>query len=147
MKPLHPAATLLGLGSVLGGGTLASVLVCVVWLLLPAPLRPWFCGLCLVSGAVATRVGVAAAGGSDDRRIVSDEVAGAGLVALAAWRSPAALGVGIVLFRLLDIFKPGPVGALERMPGWVGVLADDLAAGAGAGLVALAVNLWLVGGG
>ena len=38
-----------------------------------------------------------------------------------------------LLFRVLDVWKPGPIGALERLPrGW-GIMADDLLAGAVAG--------------
>lgn len=33
------------------------------------------------------------------------------------------------LFRLFDILKPWPVRQLERLPGGVGIMADDVAAG------------------
>ena len=41
----------------------------------------------------------------------------------------ASLLVAFALFRLLDILKPGPIGALERLPGGLGIMADDLLAG------------------
>jgi phosphatidylglycerophosphatase A len=41
---------------------------------------------------------------------------------------------GFALFRFFDILKPFPVRQLERLPGGVGVIADDV----GAGLYALA---------
>ena len=47
------------------------------------------------------------------------------------------------LFRLFDITKPGPIAALDRMPGRVGVMADDLAAGAAAALL-VALLQWAV---
>jgi len=143
MRAPHPASTLFGLGEAPGGGTLASALVCIVWALLPAVARPWFSLAALAFGAVATWVGANSVGGADDRRIVSDEVAGMGLVAVAAWRSPVALVVGFVLFRLLDILKPGPVRSAERLPGFLGVLADDMLAGAVAAVAALCVGLAL----
>ena len=40
----------------------------------------------------------------------------------------AAAGFG--LFRLFDITKPWPVNRLEKLPGGLGIMADDLAAGA-----------------
>ena len=47
-----------------------------------------------------------------------------------------------MFFRLLDILKPFPINRLERLPGAWGVMADDLAAGALAGLFAyLAMRL------
>jgi len=46
-----------------------------------------------------------------------------------------ALRVGTVLlafllFRILDVWKPGPIGWLERLPGGFGIMADDLLGGA-----------------
>ena len=67
----------------------------------------------------------------DDPRIVWDEIMGyllAMVAAPAGWVWPL---LGFVLFRLFDIWKPWPVGALERgVPGAFGVMVDDLAAGA-----------------
>ena len=82
--------------------------------------------------------------------IVIDEVAGQ-LVALApALLAPPLWGAAFLLFRLFDIWKPWPVGMLERrLPGALGVMADDLAAGAmaAAGVAGLAlVGLGDVGG-
>jgi phosphatidylglycerophosphatase A len=74
----------------------------------------------------------------DDGRIVIDEVAGqlltlAPVVALAppeSLRSPAWLVTGFVAFRLLDIWKPGPVRWAERsFRGGAGVVLDDVIAG------------------
>ena len=73
--------------------------------------------------------------GEDDGRIVIDEVLGQ-LLTLAPfllWRpfTFAGLVTAFVTFRLLDIWKPGPVGWAERrFEGGVGVVADDVVAGA-----------------
>ncbi len=82
----------------------------------------------------------------DDRRIVIDEVVGQ-LIALAPLlgfagrggaRSLALLGAGFLLFRLFDIWKPGPVAWAERrFRGGAGVMLDDVVAGA---LAALAIT-------
>jgi phosphatidylglycerophosphatase A len=75
---------------------------------------------------------------SDDGRIVIDEVVGQLLtlwpvVALGPageLRSPAWLVTGFVAFRLLDIWKPGPVRWAERsFRGGAGVVLDDVIAG------------------
>ncbi|MBI4367469.1 MAG: phosphatidylglycerophosphatase A [Deltaproteobacteria bacterium] len=65
----------------------------------------------------------------DPRQIVIDEVAGY-LVAVAGhpWSWRMAL-VAFVCFRLFDVVKPPPCRRLERLPGGVGIVADDLAAG------------------
>ena len=41
----------------------------------------------------------------------------------------ADLGVGFLLFRLFDIWKPWPCRRLESLPGGSGIMADDLMAG------------------
>ncbi len=40
---------------------------------------------------------------------------------------------GFAFFRLFDIWKPGPVGWAEKLPGGWGVMADDTVAGLMAG--------------
>jgi phosphatidylglycerophosphatase A len=83
-------------------------------------------------------------GQKDDRRIVIDEVVGQ-LIALAPLlcfadragvSSLALLGAGFLLFRLFDIWKPGPIGWAERrFKGGAGVMLDDVVAGALAAVV------------
>lgn len=68
--------------------------------------------------------------------IVIDEIAGIGL---ALFQIPLNLPLWIaafIIFRLLDILKPWPINALERLKGGFGIMMDDCAAG-------LAVNLLL----
>ena len=71
-----------------------------------------------------------------------DEVAGQSIALLPVYAlvPPEAtlLRVGAVLlafglFRVLDVWKPGPIGALERLPGGWGVMMDDVLGGALAG--------------
>jgi phosphatidylglycerophosphatase A len=94
----------------------------------------------------------------DPSEIVIDEVAG---VWLALW--PVSLGAqmagvdvlrlwpgivtAVLAFRLFDIWKPGPVGWADRMHSPLGLMLDDLIAGAlAAGVVvalaALAHGVW-----
>jgi phosphatidylglycerophosphatase A len=46
--------------------------------------------------------------------------------------------IGFLLFRLFDIWKPWPIRRLERLPGGLGVMADDIGAA-----VMAAATLWL----
>ena len=84
-------------------------------------------------------------GGEDPSWVVIDEVAGQAIAMLAVdphslWQGIAAL----VLFRLFDITKPGPVGwADQRLAGGLGIMADDWIAGALALLVFLPLRWWL----
>jgi len=47
-------------------------------------------------------------------------------LSLANWKY---LLLGFILFRMFDIWKPWPVGQLERLPGGWGIMADDWMAG------------------
>lgn len=76
---------------------------------------------------------------ADHPAIVWDEMIGFWLTMAAA---PAAAGIswaaaGFVLFRLFDIWKPWPIRLLERLPGGLGIMADDVMAGVYAGAVLL----------
>jgi phosphatidylglycerophosphatase A len=71
-----------------------------------------------------------ATGLHDPQFICVDEVAGVLVTWLAApmgWEGTLA---GFVLFRVFDWLKPFPARALERLPGGLGIVCDDLAAGA-----------------
>ncbi|HQR40570.1 MAG TPA: phosphatidylglycerophosphatase A, partial [Blastocatellia bacterium] len=58
------------------------------------------------------------------------------------WSFESALVAGFLVFRALDIVKPGPIDALQRCHGGVGIMADDFAAGVvGACVVLLGASL------
>lgn len=77
----------------------------------------------------------------DSPIIVIDEVAGF-LIAAYAW-SGWYLVLAFVLFRILDIMKPEPLRSLQKLPGGLGIMTDDLLAGLLANLaVRLATYLW-----
>ena len=87
-------------------------------------------------------------GGVDPGPIVLDEVVG--MLITLAFIPVNATGafVGFLVFRALDVFKPWPSGRFERLPGGLGVMADDgMAALYGNGvmriLVAVAPGGWL----
>lgn len=87
----------------------------------------------------------AGAGGHDPGWVVIDEIAGQwlALLPLGAPRFWPIL-LGFALFRLFDIWKPGPIGGFDRRHDTLGVMGDDLLAGGFAAAI-----LWLVqrGGG
>ena len=67
---------------------------------------------------------------SDPGCIVIDEIAGM-LVALVGLPfNLITVVIGFIIFRILDILKPFPIRDLDkRVPGGLGVVADDVAAG------------------
>ena len=101
---------------------------------------------CAVLGCAVT---LALGGGGDPSWVVTDEVAGQavalGIAAAAPGGGWLPVVLAFVLFRVFDVWKPGPIGALERRLGGAGVLAVDLGAGILAGgLVAAAKGLGLL---
>lgn len=74
-------------------------------------------------------------GVQDDPAVVIDEFAGVWLALLAVPAHPLPVAGGFLLFRLFDVWKPGPVGWADRRGGGVGLMLDDLIAGAFAAIV------------
>ena len=115
-------------------GTLAGVAIAVGALHLPQPNLVIFGAALLVTlaGVPLASAAEASTGKKDPQSFVLDEVAGY-LVAILglpiAARPWLLLTAGFVLFRLFDIFKPPPIRKLERAPGGIGVVADDIMAG------------------
>lgn len=67
---------------------------------------------------------------ADNSEIVIDEVVGFLITMLWLPQTWQAYAVGFILFRGLDIFKPFPIGYLDKkVKGGMGVMVDDMAAG------------------
>jgi phosphatidylglycerophosphatase A len=64
-------------------------------------------------------------GGIDPGPVVLDEVVG--MLITLAFLPVNATGaiVGFLVFRVLDVIKPWPSGGFEKLPGGLGVMADD----------------------
>jgi len=111
-----------------------------------AMLSPWLLEMATLLVCV---LGVLAAGRyqtitsrHDASEVVIDEVAGQWIALLAVpldWRWYL---LAFILFRLFDIFKPGPVRMAENLPGGVGVIADDIVAGVLAAVCLLIIQWW-----
>ncbi|WP_296764963.1 phosphatidylglycerophosphatase A [Sediminimonas sp.] len=118
--------------------TVGGVWVFLAALALVMPLGWW-----------ATRADTAGAADHDPSEIVIDEVAGQWLAlapvligAAHVGAAPLALWPGWITafaaFRLFDIWKPGPVGWADRRNDALGVMLDDIIAGALAAAVVVA---------
>jgi len=141
-------ATALGAGyAPKAPGTAGSAVGLLLWLVLPDILWVQLSAIVLVAAAGVWAGSVAEAhfGRRDPGEVVVDEVAGMMVTALlnplagAGWMLAA-----FVLFRAADIVKPFPVNRLERLPGGLGIMADDLMAGVYANLV-LRLSIWASG--
>lgn len=102
------------------------------------------------AGWWATSV-VTAEGDPDPGEVVIDELVGQWIALLPVAVGAAAAGAPLlalwpgwiaafVLFRVFDVWKPGPVGWADRLHGPTGVMLDDVVAGAlaAAGVMLLA---------
>jgi phosphatidylglycerophosphatase A len=121
-------ATSLGVGYVpYAPGTFGSAAGLLFWWLLPHSFTIQLAAIVLVfavgswSGNVAERHFKA----SDPAPVVIDEVMGMWITLLlnpVGWQGAV---IAFLLFRLFDVIKPYPANRLERLPGGLGVMADD----------------------
>jgi len=78
-------------------------------------------------------------GKKDASEVIIDEVAGQWSVLLVTPFSLEGFAIAFILFRFFDILKPFPVNKAEKIEGAIGVMADDIVAGALAAMVMLAL--------
>ncbi len=141
---MYTAGTFFGTGySPFAPATVASFAVAVIWWLVsPVPL--WLQPVLLVA---VTAIGIPIASrleaehGTDPSLVVIDEVAGMIVTYLGVSTGPLGWLAGFFWFRVFDILKPFGVRKLERLPGGLGIMADDLGAGA---LACVATHLTLM---
>ena len=89
----------------------------------------------MVAVLIVGRAALAGAGALPHANASEALTAGAQLAVAVGAPLMAAL-LGFVAFRLFDVWKPPPIGWLDRrVGGGVGVVADDLLAGVYAGLL------------
>ncbi len=124
-------------------GSLAAVIAGAG--ILAAGGRGWLAAAALAATLAGFWAIPRAGGDADPGWVVIDEVAGMWITMLPLpGPAPLGLAVAFVLFRLLDITKPGPIGWIDRQPGAAGVMGDDLAAGAVAAAILWALQAWLL---
>jgi len=135
-------ATVLGVGYVpFAPGTFGSAAGLVMWWALPASVSMQLAAIVILfvigswSGGVAERH----FGTTDPSQVVIDEVMGMIITLVlnpVGWKG--ALGA-FLLFRVFDVIKPWPSDRLERLPGGIGVMADDAMAAVYANLTLRAI--------
>lgn len=126
--------------------TFASLIVALILWVLPTP--PFLARLGLLVGV--TLVGIWSAGrterryGTEDPRcVVIDEVAGMLVATIWVPWDAIHLLIAFLLFRILDVFKPPPGYQVESYGGGLGIMADDLVAGAYSLILLLLLGLVL----
>lgn len=107
-------------------------------------------GLAIATGVVFV-IGVWAAdrytrtrGVADPGSVVIDEVAGQWLALILVPPDLIAYAIGFALFRIFDVVKPWPISLLDReVKGGLGVMLDDLLAGALAAILLWNAWIWI----
>ena len=126
-------ATCAGIGKIpLAPGTFGSLAGLGAFLLtsgLPVVWQAGLLGFSTLLGWWAAGRYAAAVNRKDPSEVVVDEFCGMWLALVASVPGFQAAFGAFLLFRVLDIAKPPPIRQLERLPGGLGILADDLGAG------------------
>lgn len=137
--PARLLATVLGAGySPMVPGTAGSLVgVVTFWALsgLPPLVQVAATLVLFAIGIAASSRTATLVGSKDPGVVVVDEVVGQWATFLFLPFGPWTAGLGFVLFRIMDVFKPWPARDLESLPGGLGIMADDLMAGVYANLL------------
>jgi len=132
-----PAFLAFGFGSGLSpkapgtAGSLAALPI--LWFLQPLQMSPWF-GLFILAtfilGIYLCKVTSDALEVHDHGGIVWDEFVGIWLTFWMVPLTPLTLIAGFILFRIFDIWKPFPIGWVDKkVEGGFGIMVDDIIAG------------------
>jgi phosphatidylglycerophosphatase A len=145
-------ATWFGCGfSKVAPGTVGTVgALPLVYFLHTLGIVPYWCGTLVVTavGVWASSRTAVELGVEDPQIVVIDEVSGVmiaiGIGSGLAFRgSVVVAAVAALLFRVFDIWKPGPIDSVQSWPQGFGIMADDVLAGVAAGMIANALAPWL----
>ncbi|MFZ7102574.1 MAG: phosphatidylglycerophosphatase A [Peptococcaceae bacterium] len=122
-----------------GPGTWGSLFALLIWLIYPGSV------LRIVSAAIGGLYICQKAeilfAEHDSPSIVWDEIVG---MWIALWQIPLILyPLAFLLFRFLDIVKPYPINHLQKLPGGLGIMIDDIIAGLIARLILVLIMVFL----
>lgn len=120
-------------------GTVGSAAGLLVYLIVRRAGVPYFeLSVIVVLLGLGTAFGAAsekALGSVDPAPVVIDEVMGMLMTLFLVPVNWMGMLAGFLVFRVLDIVKPYPARALERLPGGLGIMADDAMAAVYANLM------------
>ena len=116
----------------LAPATVASLLALLIYVLAPVTEASTalfsLIGVGFLFGVWATGT-LTSAEEPDPQRAVWDEFIGMWTTCLLLPKTLPWMAAAFFCFRVLDVVKPWPIRRLERLPGGLGIMADDLLAG------------------
>ena len=117
----------------LAPGTFGSLAALVGWFFikpyLSDPLFLLITGGIFFLGIACSEIIVSAGNVKDPQFIVIDEWVGMWIGLYLVEHSMLWGLAAFFCFRIFDIFKPGPIGEMDKMDGGIGVMMDDVVAG------------------
>ena len=133
-------ASLCGLGFIPSGmpGTVSSAFACVVSVFVDVPM--WAIVIVSLVGVYVTGKSEVYFNRKDPSFLNIDELPGMWLTIYML--PPGFIIPGFFLFRLIDILKPWPVCAMEKLPGGWGIMADDILGGIMGNVILQALNAY-----
>lgn len=127
-------------------GTLGTIPGVVVYLLLASLPLAYYAGIVTLLTVIGIALCDRAArilGRDDPSSVVWDEIVGVMIALAGSPLSPWSLLAGFAAFRLFDIWKPGPIGWVDRrLHGGLGIMLDDVLAGFAALAVLQLARVW-----
>lgn len=128
--------------SPVASGTIASVAAIFLYILIKDSIFIYFSltALLLIAGFWSSSRAKQYFAGEDPHEIVIDEFSSMFLVYLFIPYSPKFLITGFLLFRFFDIFKIPPIKKLEKLPGGLGIMLDDIASAILTNIILQALN-------
>lgn len=144
-RPIHLLAFGFGAGTApVAPGTFGTLLGIPLYLLMQSWSLPVYVAACAVLfgfGVIICHITARDLKVHDHAGIVFDEIVGYLVTMIAAPTGWLWVGLGFLLFRLFDIWKPWPIRSADRrISGGFGIMFDDLLAAVYAG-----VMLWIIG--
>lgn len=119
-------------------GTLGSIAAFLIAFLVPV--KWWVILITLVIGIIVSENYQNMTGKKDPGEVVIDEVVGTWI---AMYGLPSGFALpALFLFRIVDIIKPVPVCTVEKLPGGLGIMADDVVGGIMVNIILVTIN-WL----
>ena len=141
-------STMFGIGYLpFAPGTWGSIAAFLLWYSSPLPENQMvFLGLTVlvsIVGIWASQEFEKSSGEKDPSVVIIDEWAGQWIALLFVERSLLYGGIALILFRIFDIIKPGPVKWADNKGGGIGIMGDDIIAGLISLVILQMVKIWL----
>lgn len=110
-------------------GTLVGIPICIILSLNGHKAYIIFLILFFILGVRISSLAEIIFNEHDSRKIIIDEIAGFLITMLFIPLEIKFVILGFILFRIMDIWKPAPISHLQKLPGGLGIMADDIMAG------------------